>query len=77
MFDAELQKIKKEIIFNCNSNSNNSCSSNNSVSSSDSSSDNDAIKIIINTIGDDPGHVQSGQYIWPASIAAGIIISYQ
>ena len=32
--------------------------------------DND-ITIVLNTIGDDPGHVQSGQYIWPASIASG------
>ena len=32
--------------------------------------DND-ITIVLNTIGDDPGHVQSGQYVWPASIASG------
>ena len=74
MFDAEHQKIKKEIIFNCSSSSSSSSGSSNNISnnsSSVSSKDNDVIKIIINTIGDDPGHVQSGQYIWPASIAAG------
>lgn len=25
--------------------------------------------IKINTIGDDPGHIQSGQYLWPAATA--------
>jgi len=53
MFDAEHEKIRKEIIFNNDNN------------------DNNEIKIILNTIGDDPGHVQSGQYVWPASIASG------
>lgn len=29
------------------------------------------IDISLRTIGDKPGHVQSGQYLWPAAIAAG------
>lgn len=29
------------------------------------------IDISLRTIGDKPGHVQSGQYLWPAAVAAG------
>lgn len=29
------------------------------------------IKVSLRTIGDKPGHVQSGQYLWPAATAAG------
>jgi predicted nicotinamide N-methyase len=29
------------------------------------------IQITLRTIGDKPGHVQSGQYLWPAAAAAG------
>lgn len=29
------------------------------------------IDVSLRTIGDKPGHVQSGQYLWPAAIAAG------
>jgi predicted nicotinamide N-methyase len=32
------------------------------------------IEVALRTIGDKPGHVQSGQYLWPAARAAGIYL---
>jgi predicted nicotinamide N-methyase len=65
MFDAKHEKIRKEIIFR------NECNTNTDIKTNPYTNDNNEIKIILNTIGDDPGHVQSGQYVWPASIASG------